>query len=112
MAESCIYTVILLKSVCRKLHFAILARSYREISQTVCIDSHSFLSRVRISVRPSYYIQLKLEIPVITEQTIIGRSFQVIMDRWSFVADSSLGVPLVSEARVHSLESAIFYLVK
>ena len=34
---------------------AILARSSREISQTVRIDCHSFLSRVRISVQPSKF---------------------------------------------------------
>ena len=53
-----IFTIIILKSVClsvvvRKLQVAILARSSREISQTVRIDCRSFLSRVRISVRPS-----------------------------------------------------------
>ena len=89
---------VCLSLVVHKLHVAIIARSPRDMSQTVHIDCHSLLSRVRISVRPSYYIQLKLEIPVITEQTIMGRSFQVIMDRCSLVADSSLGMPLVSEA--------------
>ena len=52
-----IYTIILLSlSVAvRKLQVAILAQSSREISQTVCIDCHSFLSRVRISVGPSNF---------------------------------------------------------
>ena len=53
-----IYTIILLKSVClsvgvRKRQVAILARSSREISQTVRIDWQYILSRVRVSVRPS-----------------------------------------------------------
>ena len=52
--------MILLKSAClsvvvRKLQAAILARSSREMSLTVCIDCHSFFSRVRISVRPSKF---------------------------------------------------------
>ncbi len=47
-----IYTTILLKSVCRKV--AILARSFPEISQTVCIDWKHFLSRVRVSVQPQF----------------------------------------------------------
>ena len=48
----CMYTIILLLhlSVCRcsQTAVAILARSSRVISETVRIDSHSFLSRVRI----------------------------------------------------------------
>ena len=53
-----IYAIILRKSVgltvaVRKLQIAFLARSSREVSQTVRIDGHSFFSRVRISVRPS-----------------------------------------------------------
>ena len=39
----------------RSLHTAVLARSAREISQTVRIDCHSFLSRVHISVRPNTF---------------------------------------------------------
>ena len=57
-----IYTIILPKSFClyvclyvglRKLHPAVLVRSSREISQTVRITCHSFLSCGRILVRPS-----------------------------------------------------------
>ena len=39
----------------RKLQVVIVARSFREISQTVHINCQSFLSRVRISVRPSKF---------------------------------------------------------
>ena len=45
-------TIILLKSVFRSLQTA-GRNSSRDMSQTVHIDHHSFLSRVRISVRPS-----------------------------------------------------------
>ena len=38
-----------------KVQGTFLAQSSREISQTVCIICHSFLSRVRISVRPSKF---------------------------------------------------------
>ena len=56
---------VCLTFVVHKLHtVAILARSSRDISQTVHIDCHSFLSRVRISVRSSYDNQLKLVICV------------------------------------------------
>ena len=41
--------------VVRKLQVAILARSFREMSPTVRIDWHSFLPRVRISVRRSKF---------------------------------------------------------
>ena len=54
------HTIILLKSVClsvdvSKLQVAILARSSREMSQTVCIDWKHMPSRVRISVRPRHF---------------------------------------------------------
>ena len=39
----------------RSLQAAILARSSREIPQTVLINCHSFRSRVRISVQPSKF---------------------------------------------------------
>ena len=57
-----IYTIILLKYFCRYgclyvavrcVQVAVLVRSSREISQTVRIDCHSFLSGVRSSVLPS-----------------------------------------------------------
>ena len=41
-------------SLFAKLQVAILGRSSREMSQTVRINCRSFLSRVRISVRPSH----------------------------------------------------------
>ena len=52
-----IYTIILRKSVCLsvdviKLQVAILARSSREMCQTVRIDWKHILSRVRVSVQP------------------------------------------------------------
>ena len=56
MAGTTIYTIILLKSVgVRKRQVAILARSSREMSLTVCIVWKHILSRVRISVRPSNF---------------------------------------------------------
>ena len=63
-----IYTINLLKSIClsvclpvvvRQLQDAIIARSSRETSQTVRIDWHSFLSQVRIWVRPSTFLLVK-----------------------------------------------------
>ncbi len=50
--------IFVFESVClfvvvRKLQVAILARLSRDISQTVRIDCHSFLSRVLISLRPT-----------------------------------------------------------
>ena len=52
--------IILLKSVAvRKLQVAILARSSREMSQTVRIDWKHFLSRVYVSVRPNFFIREK-----------------------------------------------------
>ena len=38
------------------LHIAVLARLSREMFQVVRIDCHSFLSRIRISVRPSKFL--------------------------------------------------------
>ena len=45
-----------LVSLVGRLQVAIIARSSREMSQTVRIDRHSFLSRVRISVRPRIFV--------------------------------------------------------
>ena len=55
---------LLFKSVClsvavRSLQVAILARSSQEISQTVRIDCHSFLSCVHVAVRPSNFFILE-----------------------------------------------------
>ena len=55
-----ICTIILLKSFgVSKLQIAILARSSREMSQTVRIDWKHILSRVRVSVRPSNFYTRK-----------------------------------------------------
>ena len=43
----------------RKLHVAILARSSREMSQTVRIVWQYILSRVRVSVWPSIFLHAK-----------------------------------------------------
>ena len=52
----CIYTIILRKSVeVSKLQVAILARSSREMSQTVRIVCKHILSQVRVSGRPSNF---------------------------------------------------------
>ena len=53
--------IICLKSVClsgkvRRLQVAILARSPREMSQTDRILPRYFLSRVRVSVRPRFFV--------------------------------------------------------
>ena len=51
--RSVITSIIFLKSVgVRKLQVAILARSFREMYQTVRIDWKHIMSRVRVSVRP------------------------------------------------------------
>ena len=42
-------------------HSPVLARSSLKISQTVRIDCHSFLSSIRISVRPSKYFRWKTQ---------------------------------------------------
>ena len=42
-----------------KPQVAILARSSREMSQTVHIDSKHFVSRVRVSVRPRHFVTRK-----------------------------------------------------
>ena len=39
-----------------KVQVAILARSFRDMSQTVRIDGKHILSRVRVSVRPSNFV--------------------------------------------------------
>ena len=54
---SSIYPIICLKSVClsgdvRRMQFAILDRSTREMSQTDRNHPRYFLSRVRVSIRP------------------------------------------------------------
>ena len=59
-----IYTIICLKSVClsgdvRTMQFAILAQSRREMSQTDRILPRYFLLRVRISIRPRYFLNAK-----------------------------------------------------
>ena len=56
-----IYTIILFKSAgVSKLQVAILARSSREMSQTVRIDWKHILSRVCVSVRPrNFFIREK-----------------------------------------------------
>ena len=64
LKRTCIYTIICLKSVSlsvdvRRLQVAILARSPREMSQTDHIVWQYILSRVRISVRPSIFLDAK-----------------------------------------------------
>ena len=61
---SVIYTIICLKSVClsgdvRRIQFAILDRSPREMSQTDRIHPRYFLSRVRVSIRPRFFYTRK-----------------------------------------------------
>ena len=59
-----IYPIICLKSVClsghvRRMQFAILAQSPREMSQTDRIHPRYFLSRVRVSIRPRTFLYAK-----------------------------------------------------
>ena len=58
--EQIIYPIICLKSVClsgdvRRMQFAILDRSPREMSQTDRIHPRYFLSRVCVSIRPRFF---------------------------------------------------------
>ena len=85
-ACSGIYTIICLKSVClsgdvRRMQFAILDRSPREMSQTDRIHPRYFLSRVRVSIRPRIFLYAK------KTQTTVARPAAV--DRRS-VADKQL----------------------
>ena len=59
-----IYPVICLLSVnVRKVQFAILDRSPREMSQTDRIHPMYFLSRVRVSIRPIIFLYAKKRKP-------------------------------------------------
>ena len=63
-AVSDIYPIICLKSVClsgdvRTMQFAILDHSRREMSQTDRILPSYFLLRVRVSIRPRYFLNAK-----------------------------------------------------
>ena len=69
---SLIYTIICLKSVClsghvRRMQFAILDQSSREMSQTDRIHPRYFLSRVRVSIRPRIFLYAE------KPQTIVAR---------------------------------------
>ena len=61
LLDSVIYPIICLKSVCLAtfMQLAILAQSPREMSQTDRILPRYFLSRVRISIRPRYFLNAK-----------------------------------------------------
>ena len=59
-----IYPIICLKSVClsgdvRTMQFVILAQLPREMSQTDRIHPRYFLLRVRVSIRPRYFVNAK-----------------------------------------------------
>ena len=55
-----IYSIICLKSVdVRTMQFVFLAHSPREMSQTDRIHPRYFLLRVRISIRPRYFVNAK-----------------------------------------------------
>ena len=55
-----IYSIICLKSVdVRTMQFVILAHSPREMSQTDRIHPMYFLLRVRVSIRPRYFVNAK-----------------------------------------------------
>ena len=56
----CIYSIICLKSVdVRTMQFVFLAHSPREMSQTDRIHPRYFLLRVRVSIRPRYFVNAK-----------------------------------------------------
>ena len=58
-----IYSIICLKSVdVRTMQFVILAHSPREMSQTDRIHPRYFLLRVRVSIRPRYFVNAKKNI--------------------------------------------------
>ena len=83
-----IYPIICLKSVClsgdvRRMQFAILDRSPREMSQTDRIHPRYFLSRVRVSIRHRTFLYGK------KPQTTVDRPAAV--DRRS-VADRQLNL--------------------
>ena len=64
VSDNHIYPIICLKSVClsghvRRMQFAILAQSPREMSQTDRIHPMYFLSRVRVSIRPRTFVYAK-----------------------------------------------------
>ena len=55
-----IYSIICLKSVdVRTMQFVFLAHSPREMSQTDRIHPRYFLLRVRVSIRPRYFVNAK-----------------------------------------------------
>ena len=58
--ENIIYSIICLKSVdVRTMQFVFLAHSPREMSQTDRIHPMYFLLRVRVSIRPRYFVNAK-----------------------------------------------------
>ena len=58
-----IYTIICLKSVdVRTMQLAIMVQSRREMSQTDRIHPRYFLLRVRVSIRPRYFVNAKKNI--------------------------------------------------
>ena len=71
-----IYPIICLKSVdVRTMQFAILAQLRRELSQTYRIHPRYFLSRVRVSIRPRFFLYAK------KPQTIVARILRSALRR-------------------------------
>ena len=71
-----IYSIICLKSVdVRRMQFAIMAQSRREMSQTDRIHPRYFLSRVRVSIRPRFFLYAK------KPQTIVARILRSALRR-------------------------------
>ena len=97
---------ILIKSVCavRILQATVLAPSSREISQTVRIDCHSFLSRVRISVWSSKILIGEKPKTTIGKTECSGRSRDVSHNKLE--EDESLPV-VVPTAAVTGLEAVV-----
>ena len=68
LPRTIIYPIICLKSVClsgdvRRMQFAILAQSPREMALTERILPRYFLSRVRVSIRPRFFLYKKKKNP-------------------------------------------------
>ena len=93
-----IYTIICLKSVClsgdvRRMQFAIIDRSPREMSQTDRIHPRYFLSRVRVSIRPRIFLYAK------QQQTTVARPAAVARRS---VADKQLNLNVRNPFRLRS----------
>ena len=106
-----IYPIICLKSVClygdvRTMQFAILAQSPREMSQTDRIHPRYFLSRVRVSIRPRFFLYAKktqtsprmLQRHRPSERRNVKRSLY-LHARWRLTSDDFVGAPKPAQSK-------------